>query len=167
LEEILLADREEEEDKETKLERNAVALMTLHSAKGLEFPQVFLVGMEEGFLPHIRSIKEEGSAIDEERRLCYVGVTRARDRLTISLALSRMKWGKPRPTIPSRFLFEMQGKADSPQARMALARITEEFGDKGETMQVETRVDRSGGGEAATEPRKPRSGRGAGKPRRR
>ncbi len=167
LEEILLADRDDEDDKETKLERNAVALMTLHAAKGLEFPQVFLVGMEEGFLPHIRSIKEEGSAIDEERRLCYVGVTRARDRLTISLALSRMKWGKPRPTIPSRFLFEMQGKADSPQARMALARIVEEFGDKGETMQVETRVDRAGGGEVTTEARRPRSGRGAGKPRRR
>lgn len=141
LEEIALGDRDEEDDKESKLEKNAVALLTLHAAKGLEFPQVFLVGMEEGFLPHIRSIKEEGSAIDEERRLCYVGVTRARDRLTISLALSRMKWGKPRDTIPSRFLFEMQGKSDSPQARMALARAGEEF--RGEAFEVETRVDRT------------------------
>lgn len=165
LDEIALADKDDEEDKETKLERNAVALMTLHAAKGLEFPQVFLVGMEEGFLPHIRSIKEEGSAIDEERRLCYVGVTRARDRLTISLALSRMKWGKPRPTIPSRFLFEMQGKADSPQARLALARIQEEFGGQGESLKVETRVDKAGEGGAA-EAQRGRRGRGAGRPRR-
>ena len=54
------------------------------------------------------------SAVDEERRLCYVGVTRAQRRLTLTLALSRMKWGKPRPTIPSRFLYELTGKADNP-----------------------------------------------------
>ncbi|HEX7447234.1 MAG TPA: ATP-dependent helicase [Pirellulales bacterium] len=89
--------------------------MTLHSAKGLEFPQVYLVGMEEGILPHHRSIGEHDSAVDEERRLCYVGVTRARDRLTMTLALSRNKWGKSRPTQPSRFLFELLGKADRPQ----------------------------------------------------
>jgi DNA helicase-2/ATP-dependent DNA helicase PcrA len=165
LEEIALNGREEEEDKESKLERNAVALMTLHAAKGLEFPQVFLVGMEEGFLPHIRSIKEEGSAIDEERRVCYVGVTRARDRLTISLALSRMKWGKPRPTIPSRFLFEMQGKSDSPQARMALARVGEEFQGKGETFDSESKsdktIDRTEEPHAPKKPaRRPMKGRG-------
>ena len=58
-----------------------------------------------------------GAAIDEERRLCYVGITRAKDKLTLSLSLSRMKWGKPRPTIPSRFLFEMTGRADNPHQR--------------------------------------------------
>jgi DNA helicase II / ATP-dependent DNA helicase PcrA len=103
-----------EDDKEAQLDRDAVALMTLHSAKGLEFPEVYLVGMEEGLLPHQRSVAEDGSAIDEERRLCYVGVTRARQRLTLTLALSRMKWGKPRPTIPSRFLYELTGQADNP-----------------------------------------------------
>lgn len=112
LDEIATGDRESDQDKEQQLNRNAVALLTLHSAKGLEFPQVYLVGMEEGLLPHRRSIEMEGSAIDEERRLCYVGVTRAQDRLTISLALARMKWGKPRASKPSRFLFEITGQAE-------------------------------------------------------
>jgi DNA helicase-2/ATP-dependent DNA helicase PcrA len=129
LDEIAMGDRENEQDKEEQLSRNAVALMTLHSAKGLEFPQVYLVGMEEGLLPHRRSVEMEGAAIDEERRLCYVGITRARDRLTISLALSRLKWGKLRATEPSRFLFEITGQADrakhrSDRAIAAKSRLT-------------------------------------------
>ena len=112
LEDIALGDRNDEDDKENQLKRNAIALMTLHSAKGLEFPQVYLVGLEEGLLPHRRSVEIEGAAIDEERRLCYVGITRAQDRLTISLALSRLRWGKARPTKPSRFLFEITGQAE-------------------------------------------------------
>jgi DNA helicase-2/ATP-dependent DNA helicase PcrA len=72
--------------------------------------------MEEGILPHKRSLEMEGVAIDEERRLCYVGVTRAREVLTLSFALTRRKWGKPRPTVPSRFLYEMTGQADSPRS---------------------------------------------------
>jgi DNA helicase-2/ATP-dependent DNA helicase PcrA len=119
LDDIMLTSRDSD-DKESQLARNAIMLMTMHSAKGLEFPQVYMVGMEEGLLPHHRSVAAEGAAIDEERRLCYVGVTRARDKLTLSLSLSRMKWGKPRPTIPSRFLFELVGKEDSPQAMAAL-----------------------------------------------
>jgi DNA helicase-2/ATP-dependent DNA helicase PcrA len=114
LDDVALGNREEEDDKERQLKRDCVALMTLHSAKGLEFPQVYMVGMEEGLLPHHRSVAAEGAAIDEERRLCYVGITRAQDKLTLTLALSRMKWGKPRSTIPSRFLFEMTGRADNP-----------------------------------------------------
>jgi DNA helicase-2/ATP-dependent DNA helicase PcrA len=120
LEEIALGQSNQQDDKESQLRRNAIALMTLHSAKGLEFPQVYMVGMEEGLLPHHRAVAAEGAAIDEERRLCYVGITRAQDRLTLSLALSRMKWGKARPTTPSRFLFEITGQADN--ARKAAAR---------------------------------------------
>ena len=122
LDEITLSGREDQREKDSQLARNAIALLTLHSAKGLEFPQVYLVGMEEGLLPHHRSIKDDGPAIDEERRLCYVGITRAQDRLTMTLALSRMKWGKPRPSIPSRFLFELTGQADNAHAAVSRAR---------------------------------------------
>jgi DNA helicase-2/ATP-dependent DNA helicase PcrA len=116
LDELVLGDRDMDNDKEKQLQRNAIALMTLHSAKGLEFPQVYLVGLEEGILPHHRSLADDEAGVEEERRLCYVGVTRARERLTLSLPLTRMKWGKPRDTIPSRFLYEMTGQAESPQA---------------------------------------------------
>ena len=118
LQEVALTGNEAD-DKESKLERNAVALMTLHAAKGLEFPEVYMVGMEEGILPHHRSVAADGAAIDEERRLCYVGVTRAQRRLTLTLALSRRKWGKARPTIPSRFLYELTGRADNPNYEAA------------------------------------------------
>ena len=116
LDEIMLSGRDDKDEKDSQLNRNAIALMTLHSAKGLEFPEVYLVGMEEGFLPHHRSVAAEGDAIDEERRLCYVGITRAEERLTMSLALTRRKWGKARDTHPSRFLFELAGQADNPNA---------------------------------------------------
>ena len=115
LDDIQLAGREQDSNKQQQLRRNAVVLMTLHSAKGLEFPQVYLVGLEEGLLPHRRSLEVDGGSIDEERRLCYVGLTRAQERLTLSLALTRRKWGKPRPTHASRFLFEITGQADNPR----------------------------------------------------
>ena len=86
--------------------------MTLHAAKGLEFDCVWMVGLEENLLPHIRAVNEGLSAIDEERRLCYVGVTRARKRLVLSLALTRMKWGKAKPCKPSRFLYELTGQSE-------------------------------------------------------
>lgn len=117
LQDAAIEDRDFDNDKEKKLQRNSVALLTLHSAKGLEYPEVYMVGMEEGILPHRRSVEDEiGESIDEERRLCYVGITRAQERLTLSLSLTRMKWGKPRESNPSRFLFEMIGKADNPNA---------------------------------------------------
>lgn len=116
LDEIVLGDRDMDNDKEKQLQRNAVVLMTLHSAKGLEFPHVYMVGMEEGILPHHRSLGGDETGVEEERRLCYVGVTRARERLTLSFPLTRMKWGKARDTIPSRFLYEMTGQAENAQA---------------------------------------------------
>ncbi len=80
-----------------------VTLMTLHSAKGLEFPVVFMVGMEEGFLPHTLSM-ESLAALEEERRLCYVGITRAMERLFLVRAKRRLYYGRERVFAPSRFL---------------------------------------------------------------
>ena len=111
VEETTLGGPDFDHEKDRQLRRNAIVLMTLHSAKGLEFPHVYMVGMEEGLLPHKRSVTMDDEAIDEERRLCYVGVTRAQERLTLTMALARMKWGKPRESIPSRFLFELIGQA--------------------------------------------------------
>ena len=102
LEEIsLVADIEEH-----KSEDNAVTLMTLHSAKGLEFKVVFIVGMEDGIFPHQNSFTEPGG-LEEERRLCYVGITRAKEKLYLSNARKRMLYGKENLTVPSRFLKEI------------------------------------------------------------
>ena len=83
-----------------------VILMTLHSAKGLEFDAIFLVGLEEGLIPHSRSLAR-GDALEEERRLCYVGMTRARERLHLTWAQSRSVFGQRRLSEPSRFLLEI------------------------------------------------------------
>ena len=82
-----------------------VTLMTLHNAKGLEFRAVFLIGMEEGVFPHSRSIEEQG--LEEERRLCYVGLTRAQERLVLTHAAARSLWGSRGYNLPSRFLDEL------------------------------------------------------------
>ncbi|MGI8422203.1 MAG: ATP-dependent helicase, partial [Gaiellaceae bacterium] len=86
-------------------EQSAVTLMTLHNAKGLEFRAVFLVGVEEEIFLSARSVEEQG--IEEERRLFYVGMTRAEERLTLTHASSRMLWGRPGHNLPSRFLDEL------------------------------------------------------------
>jgi DNA helicase-2/ATP-dependent DNA helicase PcrA len=88
--------------------RGVVTLMTLHTAKGLEFPVVFLTGLEEGVFPHMRTIDVDELA--EERRLAYVGITRARERLYLSRALARSAWGRPQWNLPSRFLDEVPGE---------------------------------------------------------
>jgi DNA helicase-2/ATP-dependent DNA helicase PcrA len=112
LDDLILEVKEAERFEEDKTKGNKLKLMTLHAAKGLEFDCVWMVGMEENLLPHIRAVNEGLPAIDEERRLCYVGVTRARKRLMLSLALTQMKWGKAKPSKPSRFLYELTGQAD-------------------------------------------------------
>ena len=86
-------------------ERRAVTLMTLHNAKGLEFPIVFMIGLEEGLFPHQRSLEERNE--EEERRLCYVGMTRARERLTLTHARGRTIFGARSYNLPSRFLNEL------------------------------------------------------------
>jgi DNA helicase-2/ATP-dependent DNA helicase PcrA len=90
-------------------ERAQVCLLTMHNAKGLEFPYVFIAGMEEGLFPHSRSIGASESALEEERRLCYVGMTRAEKRLYLSWARYRRRYGggEQERSIPSRFLEEI------------------------------------------------------------
>ena len=85
---------------------DAVTLTSLHSAKGLEFPVVFMPGMEEGMLPHSRAL-EDPAQMEEERRVCYVGMTRARERLYLLSAISRFQHGLLRRSIPSRFLRDL------------------------------------------------------------
>lgn len=87
---------------------NAVTLMTMHAAKGLEFKVVFLIGMEEGIMPHSMSLNEAGE-LEEERRLCYVGITRAKERLYITNAKRRMLFGNTNMNPPSRFIAEIDG----------------------------------------------------------
>ncbi|HLN18161.1 MAG TPA: UvrD-helicase domain-containing protein [Acidimicrobiales bacterium] len=97
----LVSDADELDDDGTK-----VSLMTLHTAKGLEFPAVFLVGLEDGIFPHFRTLGEPVE-LEEERRLCYVGITRARRFLYLSHAWTRTLWGMTQHNIPSRFLAEL------------------------------------------------------------
>jgi superfamily I DNA/RNA helicase len=105
LDEVSL-DREREQDKEESV--RGVTLITLHAAKGLEFPHVFLIGAEDGLLPHERS-KSEG-VVDEERRLFYVGITRAMRSLVITWCRARRKFGTPMHCQPSPFLREIRGE---------------------------------------------------------
>jgi len=102
----LVADADEIPDTEEAEAAGVVTLMTLHTAKGLEFPVVFLTGMEDGTFPHLRSLADP-KELEEERRLAYVGITRARERLHLSRAAVRSAWGAPQYNPPSRFLDEI------------------------------------------------------------
>jgi len=113
-----LLERQQEEEESPDL----VQLMTLHAAKGLEFPHVFMIGMEEGLLPHQNSI--DGDMVEEERRLCYVGITRAQRSLTLSYCAKRKSFGDYNSCEPSRFLDELpqgdlewEGRADADPAQ--------------------------------------------------
>lgn len=92
---------------DTSSDTEKVTLMTIHAAKGLEFPVVFMVGMEEGIFPHSRVYEAGPSELEEERRLCYVGMTRARQELHLSYASSRLQFGQRGYNAPSRFLSDM------------------------------------------------------------
>jgi superfamily I DNA/RNA helicase len=105
LQDLALAETDDQGDGEH--DRDVVTLMTLHSAKGLEFERVYLAGIEEGLLPHARSVAED--TIEEERRLMYVGITRAQKHLTLTYTEQRSKFGKSVTSLPSRFLFEIKG----------------------------------------------------------
>src|SRR5205807_9159330 len=87
-------------------EQSSITLMTLHSAKGLEYPVVFLIGLEDGVFPHVRSLGDPDE-LEEQRRLCYVGITRAEQRLYLCHAWSRMMFGSTDYRPPSRFLDEI------------------------------------------------------------
>ncbi len=102
---------------ELREEAGLVTLMTLHNAKGLEFRAVFVVGMEEGVFPHARSIEEQG--LEEERRLFYVGVTRAKERLVLTHATSRSLWGRRGYNMASRFLDELGAGTERERLRPA------------------------------------------------
>lgn len=96
----------------------SVTLMTLHAAKGLEFPVVFMVGMEEGIFPHSRIYEAGPGELEEERRLCYVGMTRAREELQLSYAASRLQFGQRGYNAPSRFLTDMGSSVATTPATM-------------------------------------------------
>lgn len=124
-------------------ESNSVVLMTLHSAKGLEFPVVFMPGVEEGLFPSYMSITEGDDKLEEERRLCYVGITRAREKLFILYAQQRTVFGKTQHALPSRFIKEIPREVtnlkalDTPKAQAEMKRSFSPLGARG--MQGEKR----------------------------
>ncbi len=132
LERISLMDEDKPKEDDKEHGHNAVTLMSLHSSKGLEFSHVYLAGMEEDLLPHKRSI-EEDPTVAEERRLCYVGITRARRHLTISRCCTRRKYGTVEQRTPSRFLAEIpahllnQADGDTEDATKDSTKMADEF----------------------------------------
>jgi len=104
LQDLTLIEQEQDNTKDDS--KNAVTLMTMHSAKGLEFPYVFIIGVEEGIFPHSRSLNDD-KELEEERRLCYVGITRAKEKLWLTFCDSRMTNGGYTSQVPSRFLTEI------------------------------------------------------------
>lgn len=110
-------------------EQQKVSLMTLHSAKGLEFPVVFLVGMEQGLLPHNRTLNDP-LEIEEERRLCYVGITRAQEQLCLTYTRERRLWGTREPAVSSQFLRELPGELINSNINLASTYRRRQRGEK-------------------------------------
>lgn len=106
LENVSLVQDEQLKDLPPEEQQNKITMMSLHSAKGLEFPVVFIVGVEEGLLPHSRSMFDP-EQLEEERRLCYVGITRAKDKLYLTYTRERWMYGRSSKTSPSRFLTQI------------------------------------------------------------
>ncbi|MDH4308271.1 MAG: DUF3553 domain-containing protein, partial [Acidimicrobiia bacterium] len=111
----------------------AVTLMTLHTAKGLEYPVVFLVGMEDGVFPHMRSLGEPAE-MEEERRLAYVGITRAQDRLFLTSAWSRTLWGATNYNPASRFFKEIPAHLLETSAKRTRKIASEQFAGPSHTV---------------------------------
>jgi DNA helicase-2/ATP-dependent DNA helicase PcrA len=120
-----------------------VTLMTLHTAKGLEFPVVFLTGLEDGVFPHLRTLGDPAE-MAEERRLAYVGITRARERLFLSRALSRSAWGAPAWNPPSRFLDEVPAELAEWTGEVGRAPFVPSYDDDGPTSRYGDHGYRSG-----------------------
>jgi superfamily I DNA/RNA helicase len=148
LQSMTLDPRDDDKDDDHKDE---VTLLTLHGSKGLEFPIVFLVGAEEGFLPHQRTIDGSGPeailGFDEERRLCYVGITRAQQQLIITRAKYRIRYGKKIPRLPSRFLedvpkdlFVIQDESEAPEPTTKEAQEAHETKVKDFMTQLRSRI---------------------------
>jgi DNA helicase II / ATP-dependent DNA helicase PcrA len=152
LEELALTSGDEPSERESPGE--AVTLMTLHAAKGLEFPHVFLVGMEEGLLPHARAVADVGC--EEERRLAYVGITRAMKTLTLSFVSERAKYGKRLAAMPSRFVFEMRGKTP-PEDWVPIEATLDAGDDEPRKPGKESSADPGGGRKAARRGRRSRA----------
>ncbi len=130
MEKVSLMDEDRFSSKDKKDHgKDAVTLMSLHSSKGLEFPFVFLVGMEDEILPHKRAIYEDFT-VDEERRLCYVGITRARQQLVMTRTMFRKKYGKLQERIPSRFLEELPPGVMNIQQSGVVKEVTPEEAEK-------------------------------------
>ena len=126
LENIALVEQEYTSGSKEKNGKNAITLMTLHAAKGLEFPIVFMIGMEEGLFPHSRALMDKAE-LEEERRLCYVGMTRAKNRLFLTHAKRRLFFGQRTMNTLSRFLLELPEHVIEYNIHKSLYRDTDPF----------------------------------------
>jgi DNA helicase II / ATP-dependent DNA helicase PcrA len=151
----LVADADEIPDEAEPDQTGVVTLMTLHTAKGLEFPVVFLTALEEGVFPHDRSLGDQRE-LEEERRLAYVGITRARHRLYLSRSVTRSAWGQPQYNPPSRFLDELPAELVRWERTAEAVTSWGGVGGRGAAGDRAGRSDERRGGEVTTASQLPR-----------